>query len=289
MNSVHDTDAFDTSHHAASLRQKMVRALQLGSRYYLLDLPRYFSHRRALGHRPCDSGAWVSPLREFFPRLRRGWPAPPHLREALGLCAEAGVRLTIPPHRLAGLVGAWWQARGVPGDVLECGAYRGATSLLLAVLARLNGVNKATIMLDTFSGIPHAGPFDPSRGVGEFRPDAYQEAVIRSQAATLGVADRVKVRAGLFDHTLPALRSRPGFRLAFLHIDANTFSGTLAACELAIPVVSAGGVVCFDDYHGVCDLGARLAIDYYLSSRGVRPRLLTGSSAFLHVPPGGLG
>jgi hypothetical protein len=39
----------------------------------------------------------------------------------------------------------------------------------------------------------------------------------------------------------------------------------------------------FDDYNGLCDLGARLAIDQYLAPFGLRPRPLVGCSAILRA------
>lgn len=277
-------NVFETEHYASSLWRKVVRSLQLGPRYFLWDVPRYLRHRRAVGLSSWDWGVWLNPLREFWPRISSCFPAPPKLAEALDLCLAAGVRLTIPPHRLAGLVAAWWEARNVPGDVLECGAYRGATSLLLAVLARLNGVEKATIMMDTFTGTPHFSTFDQQRDQLEFRPPPGQVEIIHQAAEVLGVADRIEVFPGLFEDTFPRLLARSRFRLAFVHIDPNTYLGTLEACRLAIPAISPQGVVVFDDYNGVCDLGVRLAAEQYFAGGGTRPCPLAGSSAFVQFP-----
>jgi hypothetical protein len=275
-------DVFDHSHYAAGLWRKLSRSAHLGPKYFFSDVPRYLRHRRALGLRRWDVGVWHNPLREFFPRIYSRFPSPPYLIEALESCRVAGIRFTIPPIRLDGLVRAWWATREVPGVVLECGTYRGASALLLAVLARLCGLKKVTVLLDTFTGIPDTCLYDPSRTVGEFRPPADQVETIRSQAALLGVADRVEILPGRFDETLPQLLARNPTQLSFVHIDANTFSGTWDACRCAIPAISPGGIVCFDDYNGMCDLGARLAIDQYLGTTP-RPRPLAGTSAFVHL------
>jgi hypothetical protein len=47
--------------------------------------------------------------------------------------------------------------------------------------------------------------------------------------------------------------------------------------------MNAGGTIVFDDYNGVCDLGARLAIDRSLRNRPERPQPLAASSAFVRV------
>src|SRR6185369_2257940 len=105
---------------------------------------------------------------------------------------------------------------------------------------------------------------DLGRRDGEFRPPADQLDVIRRQADALRVADRVEIHRGLFCDTFAALGPRdPHF--AFVHIDANIYAGTRDACAFTIPRVAPGGAVVFDDYNGACDLGARLAIDEYLS------------------------
>jgi hypothetical protein len=276
---------FDDSHHAATLLRKVWRAAQLGPVYYLWDLPRYFAHRRSRKVSFWDGGVFTNPLREFRPGCRTSWEMPPGYDEALGEFARVGLQLTIPRPRLEALVRAWWQTRNVPGDVIECGAYKGATSLLLALLGRHNDVCQKVLILDTFEGMPAVSGYDLARRPGEFRPPHDQVELIRHQAEALGVAERVEVHKGLFNDTFAKLGPRdPQF--AFVHIDANIYQGTLDACAFTIPRVASDGIVVFDDYNGVCDLGARLAIDEYLADRKLRPQPLAATSAYVRLPGG---
>jgi hypothetical protein len=276
---------FDESHHAATLLRKVWRAAQLGPRYYLWDLPRYFANRRARHVPLWDGAVFTNPIREFHPGCRTAWEMPPGYREALRQFAEAGLQLAMPRPRLEALVRGWWQARHAAGDVIECGAFRGATSLFLALLGRHNGISQKVLILDTFSGMPAVSNYDLARQPGEFAPKADQVALIRRQAATLAVADRIEVHQGLFSETFALLRARD-LHFAFVHIDANIYQGTLDACAFTMPRVAPGGMVVFDDYNGVCDLGARLAIDEYLAERGMRPQPLAASSAYVWLPAG---
>jgi predicted O-methyltransferase YrrM len=279
------TAVFDDSHYAGTWLRKLRRAAELGPRYYLWDLPRYFAHRRARKLSLWDPGALTNPLREFRPGGPATWEAPPGYAEALEQFARLGLRLTMPRPRLEALVRAWWQARGAAGDVIECGAYRGATSLLLALLGRLNGLPQKVLVLDTFAGMPAVAAYDLGRSAGEFRPPPDQVELIRRQAEALGVGDRVEPHKGLFADTFAVLAPR-GPRFAFVHIDANIYQGTLDACAFTLPRLAPGGLVVFDDYNGVCDLGARLAIDEHLAGRGLRPRALAGTSAYLRATDG---
>jgi O-methyltransferase len=275
-------DIFETAIYASTLTQKLRRGLDLGPRYYLLDLPRYFRQRRQLGLPLRDLGVFRNPVRSFQNGTYHQVPLPPHYDEALALLGAAGVRFDNQQSRIEALAGLWWQSREAAGEVIECGAYRGGTSLLLAVLGRLNGITKKVLMLDTFSGIPAPSTFDSGRQGGEFEPPEDWPSVIRQQAAALGVDDVVEVHVGLFSDSFPAIGARDlGF--SFCHIDANIYEGTLQACEFTLPRVPHGGVVVFDDYNGLCDLGARLAIDVALQESGRRPQPLAECSAYLQV------
>jgi len=273
---------FDHSHYTSAILQKIGRSLQLGPRYYALELPRYLLHRKALRLPIWDWNAFFNPLREFSRKTYHPLPLPPGYSEALHLLQEAGVRLTMPQGRLEALLGVWWQVREVTGDVIECGSYRGATALLVALLARMNGLRQNTLLLDTFQGIPETSSFDVSRSRGEFVPPADQVTVIRRQAEILSVQDQIEIHQGLFADTFVDLERRdPHF--AFVHIDANIYQGTWDACRFTIPRLAPGGAVVFDDYNGVCDLGARLAIDQFCAGRYGQPAPLAGSSAFLRI------
>ena len=274
---------FDPSHYAATLGEKVWRSAQLGPRYYLWDLPRYFYHRRTRKLGIWDPAVFTNPLREFQPECRTAWELPPGYPEALQLFADLGLKLTIPQQRLEALASAWWQVRHLSGDVIECGAYQGATSLFLALLGRLLGISQKVLLLDTFAGIPEVSPYDLSRQTGEFRAPRDQIAVIQHQARILEVQDRIEIHKGLFNETFTKLAgSTLAFRL--VHIDANVYQATLEACTFTLPRVVPGGIMVFDDYNGVCDLGARLAIDECLAERRLEPQPLAATSAYLRLP-----
>jgi Macrocin-O-methyltransferase (TylF) len=273
---------FDESHYAATTARKMRRALELGPKYYFKDLLRYFAHRRTLRLPMWDWATLVNPIREFQSQRGVVNDLPSGYAEGLRRLDAAGIRLTIPRGRLEALIAVWWRTRGIPGDDIECGSYRGATALLLAWLGVHHGLDRRVHMLDTFAGMPTPSVFDAARVEGEFQPPADQAEAIRRQAEILGVAQRVEVHAGLFADTFTRLAPRRP-RFAFVHIDANIYSGTLDACTFTLARTEPGGAIVFDDYNGVCDLGARLAIDQALNGTGLRPRPLTASSAWVRI------
>ncbi|HEX4418953.1 MAG TPA: TylF/MycF/NovP-related O-methyltransferase [Kofleriaceae bacterium] len=280
--STHDAALFDSSHYAADLGQRLRRGFELGPKYYLFDVPRYVQQRRKLKLPLLDWQVLWNPVRSFRGTTYVQLPLPPRYDEALELLRRAGVQFTNPRMRTEALVGMWWSARDATGDVIECGAYRGATSLLLAVLGKLHGLAQRVLMLDTFAGMPEISEFDSSRKSGEFAPPTGWPAIIAEQIGALGVADRTEVHQGLFGETFARLAARDP-KFAFGHIDANIFEGTRDACSYVLPRLATGGVVVFDDYNGLMDLGARLAIDDYLreAQGGARPLPLAESSAYL--------
>jgi hypothetical protein len=266
---------------AATWDQKVKRAFEIGPKYYALDLPRYIWHRLSLGLSPWDWGALlVNPLREFRRVVYYRPGLPPRYGEALKLFEEKGIQIGMPRPRLESLLGVWWETRGVAGDYIECGACSGATAMLVALLGKWNGVVQRTLMLDTFEGTPIVSRYDPYRTLGEYRLPADQVAVIEQQCRALGIDDRVEVHKGLFSETFPRLAARD-LHFAFVHIDANVYPSTLEACRFALPRVRPGGAAVFDDYNGLCDLGARLAIDEFLAGSGKRPQRLAECSAYL--------
>ncbi len=271
---------FDSSHYASTVGEKARRAAQLAGRYYLSAVPRYLAARRRAGLGGWDAGALGSPLRELVRRRYDHHALPPGYPEVLGELHAAGVRITMPRVRLEGLLGVWWTTRDVAGDVIECGAYEGGTALCVAALAARHGLPGRVLLADTFTGIPGAGRHDALRRGGEYG-GADLPAAIRARAASLGVADRVELLVGLFADTLPAALADPDRRLSFVHVDANVYEGTRDAVALTLPRLAPGGAMVFDDYNGVLDLGARLAIQEVLAGAGLEPRPLASSSAYV--------
>ncbi len=277
------TAVFDPTLYAATPGQKIKRSAQLGVGYYFRALPRYLAHRGERGLPRWDGGAFLNPLRELHPRAHRSLPLPPHYRAALEALRDAGVRLSMPQLRLEGLLGAWWETRDVAGAVIECGAYRGATGLMLAVLGRMSGIDRPALLLDTFRGSPAPGEHDHMRQEGDYAPGDDWARVLAGQAAALGVAGEIEIHEGLFADTFAALAGRADLAFAFVHVDANTYSSTLEACRFTLERAAPGAGVVFDDYNGVLDLGARLAIDECLAATGATPEPLAWCSAYVRV------
>ncbi|KAH8067533.1 macrocin-O-methyltransferase [Aureococcus anophagefferens] len=111
-------------------------------------------------------------------------------------------------------------ARGVAGDVAECGVFRGGTAALAAAALEA---------------------FDASDSRRVF---------------AVGAGERLRIVKGPFAASLPAA-AEPA-RVAVLRVDADTFEGTRDALDHLYDRVAPGGLVIVDDYHlGGCRRAVR--------------------------------
>ncbi len=154
-------------------------------------------------------------------------------------------------------------ARNVPGDLIECGAWRGgATIFMRAALLAYNDPERRVWVADSFQGLPAPSPEKYPADLGsEFFKEGDHLAIpvdtVRLNFAHYGLLDdRVKFLVGWFKDTLP---KAPIEHLAILRIDADMYEGTIQSLESLYVKVSPGGYIIIDDYEAVN--GCRKAVD----------------------------
>lgn len=165
----------------------------------------------------------------------------------------------------------------VPGDLIECGVWRGGSCIFMRGLLRAYGDGRRQVWLaDSFQGLPEPDP--------EVSPlDAISHEFLRvigglacSQeevAENFGRFDlldrRVRFLPGWFQDTLP---SAPIQTLALIRLDADYYESTRQALEALYARLSPGGFVIVDDY-GSAGLGARRAVDDFRRQQSIRAKL----------------
>ncbi len=142
----------------------------------------------------------------------------------------------------------------VAGARTECGAYRGATALLLChalCSARPDFRGDDFFLIDSFSGTSPASPHDliPVRGAdGSPRMESFFEAGKTDTSAEMvrgffGEFPNVRINAGWIPQVFETLPDRDW---AYVHLDLTLYEPTLAALEYFYPRVNKGGVILCD-------------------------------------------
>jgi O-methyltransferase len=149
------------------------------------------------------------------------------------------------------------QARNVPGDVLEVGTWRGGSIALMG--AAMQGTQKAIYAADTFSGVVKAGAEDTYYRGGE-HSDACRDDVEAAFAA-VEVSTGVILEGVFPDETGSAVAGA----LSMVHIDVDVYRSARDITEFALPRLSRGGFIVFDDYgfygcEGVTQYGNELLV-----------------------------
>jgi hypothetical protein len=168
---------------------------------------------------------------------------------------------------------------GIPGDLVECGVWRGGSVLAMAETLEGLGERERTLYLyDTFTGMPTPGLRDVKTGDGTRAIDrssgepwnlAPLEEVRATMARTRYPAERIVFVPGPVEETLPAQAPE---RIALLRLDTDWYDSTRHELEHLYPRLVPGGVLILDDYGSWA--GARGAADEYFAGPG-RALLLT--------------
>lgn len=185
------------------------------------------------------------------------------------------------------------QERQLPGVWVECGVWRGGSSLLAALahrcfapgaVARGSGGNpdRDYYLYDTFTGMTEPGEEDRIAWTGEAVRSRWartpgwwaadQASVARLMEETGQIPpEHLRIIPGDVLETLEAAENLPD-RIAVLRLDTDWYASTKRELEILYPRLVPGGVLIIDDY-GHFE-GARQAVDEYFdtSRSGAPPR-----------------
>jgi O-methyltransferase len=145
-------------------------------------------------------------------------------------------------------------ARGIPGDLIEAGVWRGGASIFMrAILRALGDTGRHVWVADSFRGLPKPDaehyPADTGDRHWTSRPLAVSLAAVQRNFERYGLLDdRVHFLEGWFKDTLP---NAPFERLAVMRLDGDMYESTIDALRALYPKLAVGGYVIIDDYGAV--------------------------------------
>lgn len=159
----------------------------------------------------------------------------------------------------------------VPGDVWECGVYKGGTAAMMASLLADPSCGKKLLLFDTFEGMPATDPSKDLHQKGDFADTSLADV-----KKYIGNVECCEYHQGFIPTTFEGLE---GAQIAFAHIDLDIYRSVFDCIEFIWPRLSVGGLVIFDDYGFRTCPGARAAVDEYFKDRLARPLCLSTGQA----------
>lgn len=162
-----------------------------------------------------------------------------------------------------------------PGDFIECGVWKGGSSMLMALtLLDMGIVNRKIVLFDTFEGMVEPGENDSEFEKNQWKRlknekggsdwcHAPLDEVRQNMLATTYPPCYMEFVPGRIEHTIP--RTQPP--IALLRLDTDWYGSTFHELTHFYPLVVPGGVLIIDDY-GSWE-GARRATDDYFKDKQV--------------------
>jgi len=141
--------------------------------------------------------------------------------------------------------------RGVPGDFIETGVWRGGACVFArGIFAAYGETDRTVWVADSFEGLPPPDvtryPADRGSSFHEFGQLAIDVGTVRATFERYGLLDdQVRFLKGWFKDTLP---TAPIEQLAVARLDGDMYESTMDALTSLYPKLSVGGYLIIDDY-----------------------------------------
>lgn len=168
---------------------------------------------------------------------------------------------------------------GIPGDIVECGVWRGGSMMVAAEALRLFGGQRAIHLFDTYEGLPQPSAEDvdiwgheakgwwETKKVSDEASDwacAHLDEVKANMRGTGYPEERLTYVKGMVEATIPA---HAPAEIALLRLDTDWYASTVHEMEHLFPRLARNGILIIDDYGHF--KGAKQAIDEYLAAHKV--------------------
>jgi hypothetical protein len=164
---------------------------------------------------------------------------------------------------------------GVPGDLIETGAWRGGASIFMRAVLKAYGVKDRRVWVaDSFEGLPRPDPEKFPQDEGD-EHHLYKQLAVSLEEVKLNFTlyglldDQVEFLKGWFRDTLP---DAPIRSLAVLRLDGDMYESTMDALDNLYPKLSPGGYCIVDDYGAVP--ACKQAVHDYRNAHGINEEII---------------
>ena len=164
----------------------------------------------------------------------------------------------------------------IEGDIAECGVFRGATLVPMAVHLKQRGCGKRLFGFDSFEGYDSSimldmsmhAPDEPGKRVGAFSNTS--TSVVMGKLRRFG-ADNVTLIPGYFHDSLPRCADH---RFSLVHLDLGIYQAYKECLEFFYPRMSPGGIILANDYDKPPWPGCKKAVDEFLTGKPEKLQLI---------------
>lgn len=140
----------------------------------------------------------------------------------------------------------------VPGDIVECGVFKGSGIYTLAKLHKIFAPhNERRIIGFDFFDSPRDTTFKLSvdrKVLDEHAPVLSDRTKIIENLKAIDIHNVDLVAGDVSKTTKEYVRINTGFRISLLYLDVDNYEGTLAILKNFYPLVSPRGIIVFDEY-----------------------------------------
>ena len=167
----------------------------------------------------------------------------------------------------------------IPGCIIECGVFKGASLIRFATFLKLLKSNKKIIAFDTF-GKHTTTKISSDHKRRKILLSHGKEAISEKQLMNIlkrkGLEKNIQLIKGDITETVPNyLKLNPKLKISLLNLDVDFYEPSMSILKNFYPKLSKGGILMLDDY-GVWD-GETMAVDEYFIDKKIKIRKYTFS------------
>jgi len=157
----------------------------------------------------------------------------------------------------------------IPGAIVECGVFKGASLARFAMFRELieNTHSKKIIAFDTFGKFPKTKFSQDENELKLFFKEAGKESISKPQLMKVlnkkKIEKNIELVKGDITKTVPQyLKSHPELRISLLNLDTDVYEPAVTILENLYPRIVKGGILILDDY-GIFPGETKAAEEYF--------------------------
>ena len=162
----------------------------------------------------------------------------------------------------------------VPGEIVECGVFKGASLLRFAMFREIfgNPFSKKIIGFDTFGKFPETNFQDDKKARNKFIDSAGEDSISKDQLFQIlnqkNLNRHLNLIEGDITKTVPHyIETNPELKISLLNLDTDIYEPAVSILENLYPRITRGGILMLDDYG--THPGETQAVDEYFENKNV--------------------